>query len=81
MKDFETFLLDDGYDKLFRMNGRLVKIEEAIELPNGEILLGVYFISDKNKLCDLANIKMPIHYHMLSEVEMSYYPEDNSYGE
>lgn len=77
MKDFETFLLDGGYDKLFRVNGRLAKIEEAIELPNKEILLGIYFIPDKNKIYDLANTKLTIHYHMLSEIEISYYPDDN----
>lgn len=75
MTDFETWLLDCGYDRIFEMDVqsnigvfcRFFKIKEAIELPDGDILIGFYFIRQ-----DESNT---IHYKRLSEINFSYNQE------
>lgn len=85
MTDFQTWLLDYGYDRLFRVwiyhpeeNYRdeecnYVFIKEAIELPDGDILLGLHFIFSCE---DFDNENPDIEYHKLSETFLAYYPND-----
>ena len=87
MTDFETWLLDVGYDRLFRVwiyyseeNYRNEKynyvfIKEAIELPNKDVLLGLHFICDAE---DFNNDNPKIEYYKLSQLQLAYFPEDIS---
>lgn len=50
-----------------------VKIREAIELPDGEILLGLQYIYDWS---DLDMEDCVINYRKLSQIELSYFPND-----
>lgn len=84
MTDFETWLLDDGYEKLFRIwiynseekswdvEGN-VFIKEAIELPDKDIFLGLQFISS---LEDMEKENPDIEYWRLSQLRLAYYPND-----
>lgn len=100
MTDFETWMLDCGYNRIFRMleyrrigdwtpyemekkytdqsefkdnHYQFVKIKEAIELPDGDVLVGLQFICDWEEL----SIEKPwIHYRKLSQIELTYNPED-----
>ena len=94
--DFNTFWLDDGQDRLFRMlvykrmftpyeQGKAymdesqfedtyyqyVFIREVIELGNGDYLLGVQQID-----IDMGDIFQGITYYRLSEIRLSYNPDD-----
>lgn len=100
MTDFETWLLDYGYDRIFRMleyrrvgdwtphemekkytdqsgfkdlHYQYIKIKEVVELPDGDILLGLQFIYD---LSDLDDENSWINYRKLSQIELVYNPED-----
>ena len=85
MTDFETWLLDVGYDRLFRVwiyypekNYRNEEwyyafIKEAIELPNKDILLGLHFISDAE---DFNDDNPKIEYYKLNQLQLAYFPED-----
>lgn len=100
MTDFQTWLLDDGYDRIFRMwefrrigdwtpreierkwsdqsqyvnnDSHFVKIKEAIELPNGDILLGLQYLYEWN---DIGKEDCEINYKKLSQIELTYFPED-----
>lgn len=100
MTDFNTWLLNCGEKRIFRMwelrragdwtpremeekwrdqsqyvddDCTYVKIREAIELPDGDILLGLQSIcewEDLNKEDDM------ISYFKLSQIELMYCPED-----
>ncbi len=89
MTDFQTWLLDEGYDRLFRIREylrpddwtsvknimyRFVIIREAIELPNNDILLGLQFVDNYE---DMNAENYPIEYRRLSRLQLSYYPEDS----
>lgn len=50
-----------------------VKIVEAVELP-GDIMLGCIEILEWEDLEDLE--KRPIRYYLLSNIELSFFPED-----
>lgn len=52
-----------------------VKIKEAVKLPDGDVLLGVQFIYDCE---DLENKNPQIYYKKLSQLELSYDPEDRA---
>lgn len=85
MTDFQTWLLDYGYNRLFRVyffnlpeleiqeEANYVFIKEAIELPDGDILLGLHFIFSYENIEDE---NPPIEYHKLSEMQLNYYPDD-----
>lgn len=85
MTDFQTWLLDYGYDRLFRIwihhpgenyweeECDYVFIKEAIELPDGDILLGFHFILDAD---DLDDENPHIEYWKLSQLQLAYYPDD-----
>lgn len=99
MTDFQTWLLDDGYNRIFRMwelrrigdwtpyeieekwsdqsqyvsnECMHVTIKEAIELPDGDILLGLQYISEFD---DITKDKY-IEYKKLSQIELAFNPED-----
>ena len=85
MTDFETWLLDDGYERLFRIwiynseekswdvKGNYIFIKEAIELPDKDILLGLQFIFS---LEDMEKENPDIEYWRLSQIRLAYYPDD-----
>lgn len=102
MTDFETWFLDAGYDRIFRMleyrrigdwtpyekeqkftdesqfkdnHYQFVKIKEVIELPDGDVLLGLAFVIDWE---DLENENLWINYRKLSQIELAYNPEDQN---
>lgn len=103
MTDFTTWLLDYGYDRIFRMLEfrrpgdwtpyelenkwedqsryidnvyKFIKIVEAIELPDRDILLGINFINpDENPEADYVG-KDWIYYKRLSQIELLYMPND-----
>lgn len=50
-----------------------VQIKEAYALPDGDILLGLSFIYDWK---DTWRKNPPIEYKKLSQIEISWYPED-----
>lgn len=55
-----------------------VKIKEAIELPDGDILIGFVDFTDLN--CnDLLNVdfnRLSVSYEKLSQIHLDYFPED-----
>lgn len=85
MTDFQTWLLDYGYDRLFRAwfyypledytNDRYehIFIKEAIEMPDKDILLGVQIISEVE---DIDTERPEIEYHKLSNMFLTYNPDD-----
>lgn len=103
MTDFETWLHDVGYDRIFRMwrykimftpyeqkeafsdesiyeddECDYVKIREAIELPDGDILLGLQTIEDSEDLDDKDSY---LTYERLSRIELAYNPSDQNVEE
>lgn len=100
MTDFETWLHDVGYDRIFRVwkYKRMftpyeqkeafsdesiyeddicdyIKIREAIELPDGDILLGLQTIEDSS---DLEDENLYLTYCKLSQIELAYNPSDQN---
>lgn len=102
--DFETWMLDVGFDRTFRMleyrrvgdwtplemekkwmdqsqykdnHYTLIRIKEAIELPDGDILLGYIDVTDAEFLEDFDLDKECIRYRKLSEIEINWFPEDD----
>ena len=87
VSDWGTWMLDFGGDRLFRFYiipeekvwskqdyvFIYAFIEESIELPNNDILLGFHIIRDRKDL-DVEN--PPIAYYRLSNIEIEYYPQD-----
>lgn len=102
--DFETFIRDVGYERIFRMlelrrvgdwtpfemekkymdqdqyvsdHYTFIKIVEVIELPDKDYLIGFKVIFDWNQYSDDEEwIRIPIHYRKLSQMELSFYPDD-----
>ena len=85
MTDFETWMMDYGLSRIFRLSIRktlppemqhehFVIIKEAIELPDKDLLIGFQEI-----MCweDLSEEEPVITYEKLSNVRLRYYPEDN----
>ena len=102
MTDFETWLLDFGYEHILRMleirrPGQYtpyevehkymeqslykntyyshIETKEAIELPDKDVLIGY------REICDWEDREKPmeesvIQYRKLSEIELSYFPQD-----
>ena len=93
MTDFNTWLLDYGYNRIFRMwkykrmftpyqqqkafsdesqyvddVATFIKIKEAIELPDGDIMIGYVF-------CE-PEISEYMEYVRLSEIDLAYSPSD-----
>ena len=108
LTDFDTWMLDVGYDRIFRMNefrkpgdwtpyemdkkfadesrfvddiSQFVKIKEAIELPDGDIFLGLQFICDPDNIEELENLNSnpDISYYKLSEIRLSYCGDGEEY--
>ena len=50
-----------------------IQIREAYELPDGDVLLGVSILYDWE---DAWKKDAPIEYKKLSQIEISWYPED-----
>ena len=75
--DFETWLLDYG-DRIYRYlvyknenyYYRLCKITEAIDLGNGDWMLGLRTVDDDGKVCGM------IHYYKLSEIRLALLDDD-----
>lgn len=88
MTDFETWLLDDGYEMLFRIwiynsekkswdaKCNYAFIRKAIELPDKDILLGLQFIFSSE---DLEKENPDIGYWRLSQIRLAYHPDDIEY--
>ncbi len=55
-----------------------VMIKEAIELPDGDILLGLAYLGDPS---DINLGSTTILYRKLSEIVLEYYPEDDEFAE
>ena len=106
--DFETWLLDVGFDRTFRLleyrrlgdwtpyeiekkyideshykdnHYILIKIKEAIELPNGDFLIGYIDVSDVEDFWNFDDKNEWINYRKLSEIELCWNPEDDKYLE
>ena len=104
MTDFETWLLDVGYNRTFRMleyrrigdwtpleideryidqthykddQHTLIRIKEAIELPDGDILLGYIDLSIAEYIENFDQDKAWTHYRKLSKIELNWFPEDD----
>ena len=58
-----------------------VKIEEAIELPDGDILLGLKELYDEYEECDGWRDSGVTLYKKLSEIELSFFEKDMDTGE
>ena len=106
--DFETWLLDVGFDRTFRLleyrrpgdwtpyetekkyideshyrdnHYALIKIKEAIELPDGDILIGYIDVSDVEDFWNFDDKNEWINCRKLSEIELCWNPEDDKYLE
>lgn len=102
--DFETWMLDVGFDRTFRMleyrrvgdwtplemekkwidqshykdnQYVLIRIKEAIELPDGDILLGYIDVTNAEYLEDFDPDKECVYYKKLSQIEINWFPEDD----
>lgn len=101
MTDFETWLLDDGYERIFRylkyrlpgqftpeemekkysdqpleyldIHYKYMKIETAIELPDGDILLEFHPCYKNEHEWDISE---SLGYIKLSQIELFYYPHE-----
>ena len=106
MTDFETWMLDDGYDRIFRyliyrqpgqftpeemdrkysdqplayldIHYEFIKIETAIELPDGDILLEYHPCYKYENEWDISE---KLEYIKLSQIELSYYPDEQILGD
>ncbi len=101
--DFETFMIDVGQDRIFRLLFRrrpgdwtpmemerqyidqsqyestqytIARFVEAIELPNKDILMGYKEVFLDEEETEEEYEKRPIHYRLLSEMEISFFPQD-----
>ena len=54
----------------------LIKIVEVVELPDKDVFIGYKQFCDWNDLSEEEYDKLPIHYRKLSQIELSYFPED-----
>lgn len=102
--DFETWMQDVGFDRIFRMleyrhpgdwtpreleskyidQSRYVddhythiKIKEAIELPDGDIMIGYIDVTDSDFDEDFDEDKECVEYRKLSQLEICWCPEDD----
>ena len=102
--DFETWMLDVGFERTFRMleyrrvgdwtplemekkwmdqsqykdnHYTLIRIKEAIELPDGDILIGYIDVTDSEWDGDFDEDKAVINYRKLSQLEICWFPEDD----
>lgn len=67
--ELDTNYVDDECD--------FVVIRESIELPDGDILLGVQYIYfDEKDNLDKSPNDVSIYYYKLSEVSLAYIPSD-----
>lgn len=105
--DFETFMIDEGFDRIFRMLEKRtpgdwtpkemdekypdqdhyvslyytkIKIVEAIELPDKDILIGYKVICSFDDLDIDRFPTLPIQYRKLSRIELSFDPADMDEG-
>lgn len=104
MKDFDTFMKETGYNRIFRMvklrrvgdwtpyemdmkfsdeshyedpHYSFIKIVETIELPDKDILIGYREVyEDVSEIDSEEWESYPIHYRKLSQIELSFFPED-----
>lgn len=53
-----------------------IKIVEVIELPDKDILIGYKDLYDLEEIEEEEYSKLPIFYRKLSQIELSYFPED-----
>lgn len=94
LTDFETFMQDVGFDRIFRMTelrgldnctmleteGKyptFIKIIDAIELPDKDILIGYRAIFSWDEYMDSESFdNEPIRYVKMSEIRLSFFPSD-----
>lgn len=85
MTDFETFMLDDGFTRIFRawfirpdktMTNYYTSIiiHEIIELPDKDVLIG---FQDLSFWEDIEKEEPALRYERLSNMKLHYVPEDN----
>lgn len=72
--EMEKKFTDESFYK--DIHGVNVFLREAIELPDGDILLGIKYIYDYDDLEDKPE-KEVLHYKKLSQIELEYDPNDN----
>lgn len=102
--DFETWMLDVGFNRTFRMleyrrpgdwtprelenkyidqsqyvddRYTYIKIKEAIELPDRDILIGYIDVTDSEWDKDFDEDKAWVNYRKLSQLEICWFPEDD----
>lgn len=81
MMDFETWLIDEGYNQILRAYIHSdepymhIKIKKAIELPDGDILIGFQEIIEWTQE-EINEENVYLHYRKLSELKFDYCPED-----
>ena len=56
---------------------RICKIKEAVELPDGDILIGYIDVTDSEWDGDFDEDKAVINYRKLSQLEICWCPEDD----
>lgn len=66
----ESLYIDDTY--------RHIQIKEAIELPDGDILLGFREVYDEESI-EKDWEESVIYYKKLSEIELTYFPCDDNF--
>lgn len=85
MADFETWMNDYGFNRIFRLyphksspiemqHFHFVVIKEVIELPDKDILIGFQEIMTWE---DLSDEEPVIRYEKLSNIKLNYFPEDD----
>ena len=83
--DFETWINDYGFSRIFRLYSHksspiemqhfhFVVIKEVIELPDKDIFIGFQEIMTWE---DLSDEEPVIKYEKLSNIKLNYFPEDN----
>ena len=83
--DFETWMNDYGFNRIFRLythkstpiemqHFHFVVIKEVIELPDKDIFIGFQEIMAWE---DLSDEEPVIRYEKLSNIKLNYFPADN----
>lgn len=63
-------------ESLYRSNFYIkIRIKEAIELPNGDVLIGYNEVDEDD---DRDADKLVVYYKRLSEIELTYFPDDDN---
>ena len=86
MTDFETWMNDYGFNRIFRLyphksspiemqHFHFVVIKEVIELPDKDIFIRFQEILEWE---DLSDEEPVIRYEKLSNIKLNYFPSDNA---